>query len=353
MKYADWPLSAPVNITWEITRKCNLRCIHCLSASSEESEDELDFNECKRIVDQLAELKVFEINFGGGEPLLKDYFLPLLDYIHSKGIVTCISTNGTVLTDEAIDLFHNNPLVNVQVSLDGATAEVNDAIRGRGTFSKITGGIERLAGKNIPLSINSVVTSRNYFQLKQLKELAAAYRANLRVSRFRPSGRARACWEELKLNSLQLKELADWLNSEPDILTGDSFFSISQDGRRQLGLDVCGACKMTCCIDPLGNVYPCAFLQVEEFRGGNLKENLTRHSHENGNPGGRFKDIWDNSAAFNYFRKLEPESCRRCPRFENCRGGCPAVAYFINQDLNSPDPECLANWSRDTLSLPL
>ncbi len=338
MKYADWPLAAPVNLTWEITHRCNLRCVHCLSASSEASADELSYDECKKIVDELAELRVFEINFGGGEPLLKDYFLPLLRYIHKKGIVTCISTNGTVLTDEAIALFDDNPLVNVQVSLDGATAEVNDAIRGRGTFSRIIAGIEKLAGKDIPLSINSVVTSRNYFQLKELKELAVTYGANLRVSRFRPSGRARASWEALRLNSRQLKELADWLNSEPDILTGDSFFSISQDGRRQLGLDMCGACKMTCCIDPRGDVYPCAFLQAEELRGGSLREKT-------------LKDIWDNSRVFNYFRRLEPESCRSCPRYEKCRGGCPAVAYFINQDLNSADPECLAQWSKD-ISLP-
>ena len=99
MNYADWPLSAPVNITWEITHKCNLNCIHCLSSSSTESPGELNLTECKNIVDQLAALDVFEINFGGGEPLLQDYFLSLLRYIHEKGIVTCISTNGTVLTD--------------------------------------------------------------------------------------------------------------------------------------------------------------------------------------------------------------------------------------------------------------
>jgi mycofactocin radical SAM maturase len=338
MKYSDWPLSAPVNLTWEITHQCNLRCVHCLSASSMASDSELNFTECKSIVDQLADLKVFEINFGGGEPLLKDFFLPLLDYIHKKGIVTCISTNGTVLTDEAIDCFDNNPLVYVQVSLDGATPQVNDAIRGRGTFDRIISGIERLAGKNIPLSINTVVTSRNYFQLKRLKELAITYGANLRVSRFRPSGRARASWDSLRLNAAQLKELSEWLNSEPDILTGDSFFSISQDGRRQLGLDMCGACKMTCCIDPSGNVYPCAFLQVNEFCGGNLRDKT-------------LKDIWYKAPSFKYFRQLEPESCRYCPRFEKCRGGCPAVAYFINQDLNTPDPECLLNWSKE-ISLP-
>jgi len=334
MNYADWPLSAPVNITWEITHKCNLNCIHCLSSSSTESPGELNLTECKNIVDQLAASGVFEINFGGGEPLLQDYFLSLLRYIHEKGIVTCISTNGTVLTDEAIDCFTDNPLVNVQVSLDGATAEANDRIRGKGTFDRIIQGIERLAGKNIPLSINTVVTSLNFSQLSEIKEMAASYGARLRVSRFRPSGRARDSWDSLRLNSTQLQELSDWLSDDPSILTGDSFFSISQDGRRQLGLDMCGACKLTACIDPEGFVYPCAFMQEREFCGGNLREIL-------------FEDIWNESTSFLYFRQLEPESCRECPRFSKCRGGCPAVAYFVSHDLNSADPECLANWSRE------
>jgi len=339
MKYADWPLSAPVNITWEITHQCNLKCIHCLSGSSIESPGELDEAECRAIVDQLAELKIFEINFGGGEPLLKDFFLPLLRYIHTKGIVTCISTNGTVLTDEAVALFTGNPLVNVQVSLDGATPEVNDRIRGQGTFHRIVRGIERLAGRNISLSINTVVTSLNFMQLSQLKEMARSYGASLRVSRFRPSGRGGDSWEMLKLNAEQLRELSEWLGDDPTILTGDSFFSISQDGRRHLGLDMCGACKMTCCIDPCGFVYPCAFMQESEFCGGNLRKTS-------------FKDIWDNSVAFKYFRNLEPEACRKCPRFDNCRGGCPAVAYFVSHDLNSADPECLINWSREISPAP-
>jgi mycofactocin biosynthetic radical S-adenosylmethionine protein MftC len=335
MKYADWPLSAPVNLTWEITHRCNLRCIHCLSASSAASPGELSFNECRAVVDQVAALGVFEINFGGGEPLLKDHFLPLLRYIHEKDIVTCISTNGTVLTDEAVDCFTGSPLVNVQVSLDGADAAVNDRIRGAGTFGRIIGGIERLAGKDIPLSINTVVTSLNFEQLDRLKELAAFYGARLRVSRFRPSGRARQSWEELKLAPAQLRGLSAWLTADPAILTGDSFFSVTAGGRRRMGLDMCGACKMTGCIDPVGGVYPCAFMQEKAFCGGSLKT-------------ASFKDIWDGSAAFESFRRLEPESCRRCSRFDSCHGGCPAVAYFVSRDLNSADPECLASWSRET-----
>ena len=336
MNYADWPLSAPVNMTWEITHRCNLKCIHCLSSSGQESPGELELEQCISIVDQLAELNVFEINFGGGEPLLKAHFVPLLQYIHEQGIVTCISTNGILLTEGFVASFTGNPLVNIQVSLDGATPEVNDSIRGEKTYHKIIKGIELLANKGIALSINTVVTSLNIEQLDQLKELAASFNANLRVSRFRPSGRAKETWGMLRLNASQLRELSSWLGEYPDILTGDSFFSISGDNRKEIGLDMCGACKMTCCIDPCGSVYPCAFLQESEFCAGNLKTTP-------------FKEIWDHSAIFQNFRKLEPLSCKKCSRFDICRGGCPAVAYFVKKDINSSDPECLAQLTFDSL----
>jgi mycofactocin radical SAM maturase len=331
MNYADWPLSAPVNLTWEITHRCNLNCIHCLSASQAEYPDELSFDECRHIVDELAGLKVFEINFGGGEPLLKDYFLDLVDYIHTKGLVTCISTNGTLITSETVARLAGNPLVHVQVSLDGATAGVNDGIRGGGTYPRILAGADLLSSQKVPFAFNCVVTSRNFQQLEEMRGLADSFQAGLRVSRFRPSGRAKSSWKELRLDPTQLEELSVWLGEHPAILTGDSFFSISARGRRELGLDMCGACKLTCCLDPRGRVYPCAFLQENDFCGGDLRRTS-------------FKNIWDGSPAFLKFRQLEPSSCKKCSRYETCRGGCPAVAYFVRGDINSSDPECLMNW---------
>jgi mycofactocin biosynthetic radical S-adenosylmethionine protein MftC len=333
MNYSEWPLSAPVNLTWEITHKCNLNCIHCLSASQAESAGELNLDQCKEVVDQLAGLKVFEINFGGGEPFLKDYFLDLVDYIHTKGIVTCVSTNGTLLTPGRVARLAGNPLVHVQVSLDGATAEVNDRIRGRGSYPRILAGARLLAEKGIPFAFNCVVTSQNFSELSPLRQLAGSFNAGLRVSRFRPSGRAKNSWETLRLSTSQLENLSVWLGDHPAILTGDSFFSISAKGRRELGLDMCGACKLTCCIDPVGSVYPCAFLQENDFCGGSLKRTP-------------FKTIWDSSQAFLNFRKLEPASCKSCSRYETCRGGCPAVAYFVRGNMGASDPECLMNWTR-------
>ena len=83
-------LSAPVNLTWEITMRCNLRCAHCLSDAGSQAEDELSTSQCRQVIDELARLKVFQINVGGGEPFARPDFLELVDYALSKGVVVCV-----------------------------------------------------------------------------------------------------------------------------------------------------------------------------------------------------------------------------------------------------------------------
>lgn len=323
-------LRAPVNVTWEITFRCNLRCVHCLSAAGMALENELDFRQCCAVVDQLTACKVFQVNIGGGEPFIRDDFLSFLKYAHAKGLVTCVSTNGMLIDDGLARQLSRLRMLYLQVSLDGATEEVNDSIRGKGTYRKILSALECLARHSVAFSINTVLTRRSYPQLEELRRLAAQYGAELRVSRFRPSGRGKGSKAHLGPEKDQLEEFAVWLERHDLVRTGDSFFCLTSEKRRRKGLDMCGAAKMTCCITPDGNVYPCAFLQERPFLAGNI---------------GRkdFKAIWDHSAVFNHFRNLKVESCSDCSRFESCRGGCPAMAYHTYRDLSMPDPECMVN----------
>jgi MoaA/NifB/PqqE/SkfB family radical SAM enzyme len=90
-------LRAPVNVTWEVTLRCNLRCVHCLSEAGQGSDEELSTEECRRLIDQWSALKVFQVNVGGGEPFIREDFLGLLTYAQEKGIVTCVSTNGLLI----------------------------------------------------------------------------------------------------------------------------------------------------------------------------------------------------------------------------------------------------------------
>jgi mycofactocin radical SAM maturase len=327
-KVARSGLRAPVNVTWEITFRCNLRCAHCLSDSGEKLEEELGRRECLSLVDQLVDQKVFQVNIGGGEPFLRKGFVDLLYYAHEKGLVTCVSTNGTLVDNELARELSRMKLLYLQVSLDGADAETNDLIRGEGTYKRIIRSIECLASKNISYSINTVLTKLNFPQLDSLGAIARQFGAGFRVSRFRPSGRAQESREWLGPDKDQLEAFAEWLETHKDVRTGDSFFSLTSEKRRRKGLDMCGAAKMTCCISPAGDIYPCAFLQEPRFLAGNIRETSLR-------------EVWLKAPIFKEFRRLEVRSCEHCYRFETCRGGCPAVAYHTYQNLSLPDPECM------------
>lgn len=321
-------LSAPVNLTWEITLRCNLRCRHCLSDSGKPHPHELTTKECLNVIDQLADLQVFQINVGGGEPFARPDFFTILEYAVARGIVACISTNGTLLTTSICKRLANLEGIFMQVSLDGVDQETNDDIRGQGTYKKALRGMSLLAAEGVDFSINTVLTRCSFPQLDALKTLAGDFGATLRVSRFRPSGRAKDCWQEIAPSKEQLEYFARWLQNDSDVLTGDSFFSLTSERRRRLGLDLCGAAKMTCCLAPEGGIYPCAFLQEPQFKAGDIRQQ-------------GLGDIWRHAQVLQNFRQMEVNSCHGCYRFDSCRGGCPAVAYHIFHDLSKPDPECL------------
>ena len=328
-RFVEMGLCAPVNVTWEVTYACNLSCVHCLSDSGLKMHGELTTHECLRMIDALSAMKVFQLNIGGGEPFVRRDFLDLMDYAHEKGIVTCISTNGTLIDEEIAKRLDHN-LVYIQVSLDGATPESNDAVRGKGSYRKVLSALEKLRKRNIEVSINTVLTRRSYPELDRLAELAANYGAKSRVSRFRPSGRGKSSWSELNVSKEQMLAFSGWLSRNLKVSTGDSFFSVATEERKSLGLNMCGACKLTCCVSPLGGVYPCAFLQEDEFLAGKLPEDS-------------FELLWGASPVFQSFRRLEIKSCESCHRFDLCHGGCPAIAYHTQRRLGTPDPGCLAN----------
>jgi mycofactocin radical SAM maturase len=327
-RFVETGLRSPVNLTWEVTLACNLRCRHCLSSSAEPAENELTTTEALELVEQLYQNRVFQVNFGGGEPFMRPDFLEIIDACHARGIMTCISTNGTLITPELVERLSRNRLVAIQVSLDGAERKTCEAIRGKGTFDAAIRALKLLASSQIPTSINTVLTRDNAEEISRLQQLAEELRVSLRISRFRPSGRGADNWEALRPTASQLLEFSDWLGKHHNIRTGDSFFSLTSQERQGLGLNLCGACKLTGCVSPTGKVYPCAFLQSDRFEAGDLRQKS-------------FKQIWDDSEIFASFRGLRIHSCEDCKRFDQCHGGCPAVAYHLKEDIEGGDPECL------------
>jgi mycofactocin radical SAM maturase len=137
-------------------------------------------------------------------------------------------------------------------------------------------------------------------------------------------------------------QLYNWLVSHGErVLTGDSFFHLSGLGAPGAlpGLNMCGAGRVVCLIDPVGDVYACPFAIHDRFLAGNVLSD------------GGFDNVWKNSTLFRELR--EPQSsgaCGSCGHYDSCRGGCMAAKFFTGLPLGGPDPECVEGYAASALS---
>ena len=324
-------LDAPICLTWELTYGCNLSCIHCLSSSGRRDPRELSTAECKAVIDELQRLQVFYVNIGGGEPTIRPDFFELVEYCVDHGVGVKFSTNGSQIDAAAAKRLSGSDYIDIQISLDGADRETNDAVRGEGSWDMAIQAMDNLAAANFgQFKISVVITRHNVDQLDDFEALAAKYGAELRLTRFRPSGRGADTWDQLHPTNAQQRQLYNWIITRPKVLTGDSFFHLSALGESLPGLNVCGAGRIVCLIDPIGDVYACPFVIHDEFKAGNVREE------------GGFGKVWKASDLFLELR--EPQSagaCASCGSFDACQGGCMAAKFFTGLPLDGPDPECV------------
>jgi mycofactocin biosynthetic radical S-adenosylmethionine protein MftC len=325
-------LDAPICLTWELTYACNLACVHCLSSSGWRDPRELSTAECLGIVDELERMQVFYVNIGGGEPTVRRDFWEIVDYATAHRVGVKFSTNGSRITTAVAQRLAASDYVDVQVSIDGATAAVNDRVRGAGSFDTAVRAMARLADAGFEsFKLSVVITRENAGQLDAFKAIADRYGAQLRLTRLRPSGRGVDVWDELHPTAEQQRGLYDWLTAHGEaVLTGDSFFHLAPYGEPLAGLNLCGAGRVVCLIDPIGDVYACPFAIHEQFLAGNVRD-----------PGG-FTDVWRESELFLDLRRPQTGgACASCGFFDSCRGGCMAAKFFTGLPLDGPDPECV------------
>ncbi|MEC7505971.1 MAG: mycofactocin radical SAM maturase, partial [Actinomycetota bacterium] len=266
-------LDAPICLTWELTYACNLQCVHCLSSSGRRDPRELTTEECEAVIDELQRMQVFYINIGGGEPTIRKDFWHLVRYAVDHGVGVKFSTNGSGIDAEVAEQLAESDYVDVQISIDGADAETNDHVRGAGSFATAVRAMEHLQAAGFEgFKISVVMTRHNIPQVDEFKAMADHYGAQLRLTRFRPSGRGADSWEALHPSDQQQRELYHWLMDHPDVLTGDSFFHLSALGEALPGLNLCGAGRVVCLIDPVGDVYACPFVLHDEFLAGSVRD---------------------------------------------------------------------------------
>lgn len=334
-------LDAPICLTWELTYACNLQCVHCLSSSGVRDPRELSTAQAKAVIDELRRLQVFYVNIGGGEPMVRRDFFEIVDYATSSGVGVKFSTNGAFIDERAARRLTSMDYLDVQISLDGLDAATNDAVRGEGSYTMARRAMDNLSAAGFgPFKISIVVTRHNAAQLDGFLALADSYGAQLRVTRLRPSGRGADSWPELHPTLAQQRDVYQWLLAHGErVLTGDSFFHLNALGEPLPGLNMCGAGRVVCLIDPIGDVYACPFVMHQEFRAGNVHDR------------GGFTAVWRDSELFQSLR--EPDAagaCASCGSYDACQGGCMAAKFFVGLPLDGPDPECVHGHGEEALA---
>jgi putative heme d1 biosynthesis radical SAM protein NirJ1 len=343
-------------VVWNCTRTCNLKCRHCYSNSeSKEYEGELTTDEALRFIDSLAEFKVPVLLFSGGEPLLRKDLLQLASYAASKGIRPTISTNGTLLEPDTVNLLKNIGVGYVGVSLDGM-GENNDRFRGRpGAFDAALQGIRNCITAGQRVGLRFTINRNNYKDLNDIFDLVEqediprvcfyhlvyAGRGSKMVKEDVTRRETRAALDLIMARTLDFHRRG----LKKEILTVDNHadgvyiylkLKKTEPGRAEQALKLLrlnGGNRTGVAIgavDWYGNVHPDQFTQNHTF--GNVKER-------------KFGDIWTDAAqpiltGLKNRRALLKGRCAQCRWLDICNGNFRARAETVTGDFWEYDPAC-------------
>lgn len=341
---------APKWLAWEITRRCNLKCVHCRSSSELEAKEhpDFDFDEAKRILDDIAAYAQPVVVLSGGEPLLRDDVFEIAAYGTAKGLRMCLATNGTLVTEEICRRLKESGIRMVSLSLDGADAAVHDNFRNQpGAFAGTINAARLFREHEIPFLVNSSFTKRNQAEIPKVYRLAKELGAKAwYMFMIVPTGRGEDIMGEL-ISPEEYEELLAWHyemeKDEDELLVRPTcaphYYRLvlqkAKEGgekfkRRTLqfstgGAKGCLAGQLISLIDVDGNVLPCSYFPLP---AGNLKQQS-------------FKDIWENSKLFQEMRDFKGYKgrCGSC-EYVNVCGGCRARAYAVTGDYLAEEPFC-------------
>jgi radical SAM protein with 4Fe4S-binding SPASM domain len=316
----------PLIVSWNLTRKCNLKCSHCyINATTKELDGELNTQESKNLIDQIAEVSRPLLVLSGGEPLLRKDVYELIQYGTEKGLRMGLGSNGGSIDSRVAEKLKEAGIKTVSISLDSPIPEQHDEFRGvAGSWQKAVNAIKVLRENDVLVQVNTTLTQENYNQIDDIMSLSEQIGVeNFHLFFLVPTGRGAkiadispAMYEDM-IKGTFAKTYKHKLNVRPSC--APQFMRIAKD----MGLDMrqwirgCISGMYYCRIYPNGDITPCPYLPVKL---GNIREKS-------------FKEIWFNSPIFKALR--DPESlkgkCGICDYKTVC-GGCRARAYGLSSD---------------------
>lgn len=354
--------AAPVIAIYEITNECNARCIYCHVDARSKLPGELTLTEKLELIDQLAECGTVALMVAGGEPLMSPDLEAVIRRAKKGGMYTVVITNGSLLTLTRAASLRNAGLDYVKVSLDGASPEVHDSLRGEGSWEAAIKGLKNAVDAGIPyVGVATTLTRKSAEEVPKLVRLAKELGAKrMNLFNFVPSGRA-ASVRSLDLDGELRERVLRWALAETrKFMLGEGGFEISTTApqgpriakevvlskipRRALlkaimrltpygriqalaGLlsEGCSAGVTVVSITSDGRVKPCDLMPVTV---GSVRE-------------ASFWEIWLRSPTLAVLRDRKNIEgwCASCRYLHSC-GGCRSRAYAYFGSLTAPDPMC-------------
>ncbi len=337
-------------LAWEITRRCNLHCVHCRSSSELEVKEHPDFSteEAFRIIDDISSFAKPVVVLSGGEPLLRKDWHEIAAYGNEKGLRMCLATNGTLVTQGLCDKIKEVGIRMVSLSLDGSKPEIHDNFRNQpGAFQGTINAARLFRENGISFLINSSFTKRNQSDVANVYRLAKQLGATAwYMFMIVPTGRGEDIMEEL-ISPEDYEELLKWHYAmekhEEDILVRPTcaphYYRVrmqlaKKDGEKMVhrslkfstgGAKGCLAGQLICLIDVDGNVLPCSYFPLA---AGNIRQRSIR-------------EIWEDATLFKELRDFSSYKgrCGLCEYNRVC-GGCRARAYAVTGDYLEEEPFC-------------
>ncbi|NMC95351.1 MAG: radical SAM protein [Syntrophorhabdus sp.] len=321
-------------VAWELTRNCNLNCVHCRAAASKgPHKEELTFAECKRILDQIAGFASPTIILTGGEPLMRDDIFEIIEYGNKQGLRLVIAINGTLLTEEKALKLRDGGIKRVSLSLDGKDAKAHDAFRGvDGSYNSVMKAADILNATGLPFQINTTVTRFNVSDLFEIYNLvkligAVAWHVFLLV----PVGRGKDL-KGKELDAMAYEDVLNWLYDiesrnelEMKVTCAPHYYRIVKERGSIPKSAGCLAGKSFMFISHKGIAQPCGYLEISS---GDVRAHGV-------------KKVWEESPVFNQLRDISSYrgKCGGCRYLKIC-SGCRARAYELHGDFLQEEPYC-------------
>jgi radical SAM protein with 4Fe4S-binding SPASM domain len=329
---------------WELTLRCNLRCLHCGATAGRPRPDELTAAEALRVADELATLPAHEVTLMGGELFLRSDWLAVAERLRKGNVQVVIFTNGTLLTPEQVAQLRALEPRAIGTSLDGGCAAVHDSIRGLyGAFERTLTALEDLQAAGLHVGVITTLTRRNLYELPAIARLLANRDIRWQIQ-IASAGGGRLERADLltplefycaALSIARMRTTVPW-SVLPVIGAHDIGYCSTRLPSLRLPDQVwagCGAGRTVLGVRSDGGIKGCLSLP-DRFVAGNLREC-------------RLAELWEGDTFASW---RSPATCygfcADCPHGETCEGGCTTLAVTTS-GRRGDNPMCLYRIERE------